>query len=487
MYLQELVEVAIGLVFAWLLISIATMQVQEIIASVTGKRAHDLEDAIGNMLKDEGKLAEFYNHPLIQSLTEPLDKEKANKYNDLVEKEKNGKLTAIENIQKWMNRPSKPSYIPASTFATVIFDVVTKAGTAESPIKTKYLELRSEIGKLEAGDQQTANKYLDHIADLGQALAGSEVEEFKSRVREQMIEQLTKLGEMGKDDATGNKPLAALSTQLRSALDPNSPDYAILQRGYDVLQRGMEPYLDQVRNRAVISGSEALGSALSSLLAGVEEYATETDKALAIGRKKVETWFDNTMDRMGGWYKRWAQTIAFFIGLVIAIAFNVDSIHIAQELWRNPALRQASATYVQNYVDAKTKNGGELTDTDVNKINTEIQKLDFPIGWNKFGDELNKLNNEKNDAWNKFNSEKVKAQNQPELALSWLIVAVNLLFKLGLFILLKLIGWLITAGATVLGAPFWFDTLKKLVNIRGTGVNPAEKPAESKKTTAEAV
>jgi hypothetical protein len=64
---------------------------------------------------------------------------------------------------------------------------------------------------------------------------------------------------------------------------------------------------------------------------------------------------------------------------------------------------------------------------------------------------------------------------------------VNLLFKLGLFILLKLIGWLITAGATVLGAPFWFDTLKKLVNIRGTGVNPAEKPAESKKTTAEAV
>jgi hypothetical protein len=243
----------------------------------------------------------------------------------------------------------------------------------------------------------------------------------------------------------------------------------------------MEPYLDQVRNRAAIRGGEALGGALSSLLAGVEEYATDTDKALAIGRKKVETWFDNTMDRMSGWYKRWAQTIAFFIGLAIAVAFNVDSIHIAQELWRNPALRQASTAYVQNYVDAKTKAGGELTDDDVNKINTEIQKLDFPIGWNKFGDEWNKLNDEKNDAWNKFNIEKGKTENQPGLALSWLMVVVNLLFKVGSFFLVKLIGWLITAGATVLGAPFWFDTLKKLVNIRGTAPTRRRNPQRAKR------
>ncbi|MEM1221017.1 MAG: hypothetical protein AAGH79_18995, partial [Bacteroidota bacterium] len=36
----------------------------------------------------------------------------------------------------------------------------------------------------------------------------------------------------------------------------------------------------------------------------------------------------------------------------------------------------------------------------------------------------------------------------------------------------KVFGWLITSLAISLGAPFWFDLLRKLVNIRGTGGVP---------------
>jgi hypothetical protein len=46
-------------------------------------------------------------------------------------------------------------------------------------------------------------------------------------------------------------------------------------------------------------------------------------------------------------------------------------------------------------------------------------------------------------------------------------------------ILLKLFGLLITAGATAQGAPFWFDVLKKFVNLRGTGPKPAQKEASA--------
>jgi hypothetical protein len=42
---------------------------------------------------------------------------------------------------------------------------------------------------------------------------------------------------------------------------------------------------------------------------------------------------------------------------------------------------------------------------------------------------------------------------------------------------LKAIGWLITALAVCLGAPFWFDLLNKLVDIRGAGRKPAPSPA----------
>jgi hypothetical protein len=40
---------------------------------------------------------------------------------------------------------------------------------------------------------------------------------------------------------------------------------------------------------------------------------------------------------------------------------------------------------------------------------------------------------------------------------------------------LKLIGIFMTALAARQGAPFWFDILKRAVNLRGTGANPAEK------------
>jgi hypothetical protein len=41
----------------------------------------------------------------------------------------------------------------------------------------------------------------------------------------------------------------------------------------------------------------------------------------------------------------------------------------------------------------------------------------------------------------------------------------------------RFLGWLLTVAAISVGAPFWFDTLNRFVNIRGTGKPPDEKPA----------
>jgi hypothetical protein len=37
---------------------------------------------------------------------------------------------------------------------------------------------------------------------------------------------------------------------------------------------------------------------------------------------------------------------------------------------------------------------------------------------------------------------------------------------------ITILGWLITAVALSAGAPFWFDMLKRLVNIRNAGIKP---------------
>lgn len=53
-------------------------------------------------------------------------------------------------------------------------------------------------------------------------------------------------------------------------------------------------------------------------------------------RGGIERHFDDAMDRVSGWYKRRSQLWLFGIGLAVAIAFNVDTVHIAKELWASP-------------------------------------------------------------------------------------------------------------------------------------------------------
>jgi predicted flap endonuclease-1-like 5' DNA nuclease len=103
MYLDAILEVAIGLIFSWLVLSIATMQLQEWISGLFGWRAQLLEDSITRMLTDEQNknlVEDFYNHPVIASLS------RDNK---------------------------KPSYIPSDRFAQSLFDVLFTAPSQVLP------------------------------------------------------------------------------------------------------------------------------------------------------------------------------------------------------------------------------------------------------------------------------------------------------------------------------------------------------------------
>ena len=59
MYLDAMIEVAIGLIFSWLVLSIATMQLQEWISSLLGWRAQILEDSLKRMLQSDQLVNDF--------------------------------------------------------------------------------------------------------------------------------------------------------------------------------------------------------------------------------------------------------------------------------------------------------------------------------------------------------------------------------------------------------------------------------------------
>jgi len=97
------------------------------------------------------------------------------------------------------------------------------------------------------------------------------------------------------------------------------------------------------------------------------------------GRKEVEQWFDSSMDRVSGWFKRRTHRMMFTVGLVMAITLNVDSIRIIKYLNTNKAARQAIVNSAASITEKV-----EQTGTPQERLQANLDKLDrygLPVGW----------------------------------------------------------------------------------------------------------
>ncbi len=122
MFNSTILDVAIGMIFIYLLLSLMCSAANEIIELMLKKRAVDLERGIRELLAPGSKsgtddvVQKLYNHPLVNSLF-------GGKYEE----------SRIENVvkRKFM-RTGLPSYIPARTFALAMMDLVLP-GSAAAP------------------------------------------------------------------------------------------------------------------------------------------------------------------------------------------------------------------------------------------------------------------------------------------------------------------------------------------------------------------
>src|SRR5262245_30404228 len=158
----------------------------------------------------------------------------------------------------------------------------------------------------------------------------------------------------------------------------------------------------------------------------------------------IEAWFNNAMDRASGWYKRRTQVIVFVIAVVATSAANADTIQIAKTLANDAALREALVAQAQEFAknppqasqgsgaqpQANTAAGAAQHPAEVIRENVAtLQNLGLKLGW----------------------------QDTSRAQIDW----VN-----------KIFGLLLTALAVSMGAPFWFDTLNKIIAVRATGKPP---------------
>jgi hypothetical protein len=190
------------------------------------------------------------------------------------------------------------------------------------------------------------------------------------------------------------------------------------------------------------------GDVKTALLALIQNANGDLTKA----QKNIETWFDDSMDRASGWYKRQAALITVIIAVFLTVLANADTINIVRTLWKNPSERALIVQQAQNRagqdlqpsVKAIYENkDNPLQPTAIRRVTPdEMDALGDVLGWKRDAPRLSQL--------------------------GWLQ---------------HLFGWFLTAVAVSLGAPFWFDVLNKLINIRNAGKKPAKSDEQSQKNT----
>jgi hypothetical protein len=164
---------------------------------------------------------------------------------------------------------------------------------------------------------------------------------------------------------------------------------------------------------------------------------------IEIARLKIEHWFDDTMARVTGWYKRMAQKIIFAAGLILCAAVNADTLMIVKELWSDQALRSAMVAQAGQKVQP-TSPADNLNQKDsLQQLAGEIRDVNQPpIGWSRTPNDIR--------IWPGALGDQA----------------------------LKILGILLTSFAIVLGAPFWFDMLNNVINLRLSGNPPPVRAVE---------
>ena len=180
-------------------------------------------------------------------------------------------------------------------------------------------------------------------------------------------------------------------------------------------------------------------------------------------RAAVDGWYDQAMDRLNGQYKRHTQAWLIAIGFFLAAALNVDTFTIVDALMKSPQVRAELQLKAESLSKQGLPPDGDIS---VSRILSDLAPL--PIGWHfcPAGAEQPGA-----DAGRPPASVTPPTGSPRCVSLDRLLRA-----ELRWTDALNVAGWLLTAIAISFGAPFWFQLLNQLVNLRAAGPPPEVKP-----------
>ena len=443
MYIQEIVEVIIGLFFIFLLMSLATMSARETVSGWFKWRSKMLEEAIVGLVSEQVKKPEFWP-TLFGNIRRLFSGRKARK--SAPAPPAIARDFFANPIITALHQPgSKPSYIPGRQFAKAVIDETTRE------IEVKVLDAAEDAL---FGLFQGIDKALDEgkFEDLLKGV-------LRKVNQSKLVPEAARAELLALANDSGRKK-ASLEAQAKDFFQkyPNTSPVLYLHLGIEALKlKGEQHLADSLR--LIVKDAEA-------------SLATDGDYLNTV-LTKTENWFDHTMDRLEGWYKRRTGRIALVVGILLALVLNVDTFQVATALWKEPALRQTIVAQAEKVTPEQLESefgaSGDLT-TQVRQFSDKLtDELQLPVGW-------------------RFRNEEGLCIPAPKIFVpeKWENYKFGILasdgscrsdfFSLGI----KVLGIFITGIAAAQNSSFWFDSLDKLINVRNAG----KKPTSTTKETA---
>jgi hypothetical protein len=214
-------------------------------------------------------------------------------------------------------------------------------------------------------------------------------------------------------------------TRLATLITTTGTTAAQLLPVVEAVQKSLPTRISVGLQAAAAQHSQELATVLRVL---TEEAAGSVERL----QTALETWFDTGMDRVSGWYKRWTQLWQLVIGLILAVALNINVVAIGLTLWNDIPLRSAILAEAEKLAQESESSPRIDTTRDL------LRSTRLPIGW---------------------------PNGVPfiQSAFDWKTFDGSLLA-----------GWLLTAVGASFGAPFWFDLLGRFVKLRSGGPRPDE-------------
>jgi hypothetical protein len=179
-----------------------------------------------------------------------------------------------------------------------------------------------------------------------------------------------------------------------------------------------------ITKNAAVATINDLRDAIASLPDGDLKTSLTTllqDSTLTLeqARQRLQQWFDEVMSRVSGWYARKIRWITFGIAFTVTLVLNVDTREVAIKLANSTSLRLTAVALAEQRVAAGSAENG--------RPQTQFSVAEHDLFGNIIG---------ANDRYERFGE--------------------------------HLPGWIVTAIAVSFGAPFWFDLLNKVVNLRSS-------------------